>query len=155
MTYEKIMRVLTTQPVTDRNVKDAEKHYKKLQNEEVLNCIWSDKRISKRSKMNIDHLIPFSLTRNNDLWNLLPTTMTANQRKKAKVPTPKVLQEKKKHIMYYWSLMRAEYANRFDTEIQISLTGFRKDKVTLEDAFKALTNWCDRLISKGYEEWSG
>lgn len=155
VTYEKIMRVLTTQHVTDRNVKDAEKLYKKLQNEEVLTCTWSDKRISKRSKMNVDHLIPFSLTRNNDLWNLLPTTMTANQRKKAKVPTPKVLQEKKKHIMYYWSLMREEYANRFGIEIQISLTGFRKDKVTLEDAFKAVTNWCDRLISKGYEEWSG
>lgn len=155
VTYEKIMRVLTTQPVTDRNVKDAEKLYKKLQNEEVLNCIWSDKQISKRSKMNIDHLIPFSLTKNNDLWNLLPTTMMANQRKKAKVPTPEFLQGKKKQIMRYWSLMREEYRNRFDTEIQISLIGFHNDNDNLEDAFEAVINWCDRLISKGYEEWGG
>ena len=105
--------------------------------------------------MNIDHLIPFSLTKNNDLWNLLPTTKTVNKRKNAKIPTPKVLQEKKKRIMYYWSLMREEYANRFDTEIHISLTGFQKDNVNLEDAFKAVTKWCGRLISKGYEEWSG
>ena len=155
VTYEKIMRILTSQPVTDRNVKEAEKLYKKLQNREVLTCTWSDKLISKRSKMNIDHLIPFSLTKNNDLWNLLPTTMTTNQRKKAKVPTPEFLREKRRPIMNYWSLMREEYTNRFDTEIQISLTGFHKDNVNLEDAFKAVTNWCDRLISKGFEEWSG
>ena len=105
--------------------------------------------------MNVDHLIPFSLTKNNDLWNLLPTTMSTNQRKKAKVPTPKFLQEKKNQIMNYWNLMREEYTNRFDIEIQISLTGFHNDNDNLEDAFEAVKNWCDRLISKGYEEWSG
>jgi len=56
-------------PVRDRNVTDAKKAYLVLPSRE---CVWSGNSLGRR--FDVDHVLPFSLWRNNDLWNLLPAS---------------------------------------------------------------------------------
>jgi len=57
------------------------------------------------------------------LWNLLPANKKVNQnQKKAKIPTPKLLEKCKYNIFEYWSYYNNE-DNIFKNQIQISLNG--------------------------------
>jgi hypothetical protein len=64
----------------------------------------------------VDHVIPYSLWHNNDLWNLMPTTKSINESKKAKLPKREILEARRDPMFRYWDIYRQAYPKRFEAE---------------------------------------
>jgi SAM-dependent methyltransferase len=86
---------------------------------ERLECIWTG--IALRDSFDIDHVIPFDLWHNNDVWNLLPASKTANSKKSNKLPSTDVLRLRKDCIVGYWEFLRNKNTLRFDKEAETLL----------------------------------
>jgi hypothetical protein len=70
ITAEKILELLKTRPETGRAVLEARTAYgTRLAMAGPLECVWSGRRIERAEDMAVDHAIPFSLWRNNELRN--------------------------------------------------------------------------------------
>jgi SAM-dependent methyltransferase len=74
------------------------------------NCVWTGKRVNK---WDIDHALPFSLWRNNDIWNLFPSDSKVNRQKSDRLPSRQALIEAKKRIFSYWDLYYEKVPNLF------------------------------------------
>lgn len=69
-----------------RNITESKRIYAEhLKKHNYLYCVWTGK---KTKQYEIDHLLPFSVWKNNDLWNLLPADIKINGQKSDKIPTP-------------------------------------------------------------------
>jgi len=147
---------LRTFPVTDRDKEPAGSFYRGLQREQgFIHCAWSGKAIKDKDSPEIDHLLPFSVLRNNDLWNLLPATKQVNRDKLDKIPLPEFIEERRPAIKLYWDLLHEEYPQQFERELAISLTGpvdFTSD--WQETGIRKLKEKCRYFIYvRGYTSW--
>jgi hypothetical protein len=66
---------------------------------ERLECTWTGTTL--RDSFDVDHVIPFDLWHNNDVWNLLPASKTANSKKSNKLPSTDILRLRKDCIVGY------------------------------------------------------
>lgn len=82
----------------------------------VNRCTWSDKAL--RHDFAVDHVIPFSLWGNNDLWNLVPTDPKTNNAKSDKLPTSELLEDRQAVIVESWEILRSEMPESFDLQAQ-------------------------------------
>ncbi len=99
---------------------------------------------------------PFSIWRNNDLWNLLPTLGSVNGKKSDRIPDPHFLKRRKEEIVGCWDLLHDRLPGRFEEEIRISLIGPRAPWSDWQDlALEPLAEKCTYLIEiRGYEAWA-
>jgi len=84
-----------TDPVRDTNVSRA-----LFTGDTALECVWSGKAIHKG--FDIDHVIPYTLWHNNDLWNLLPADPKVNNSKRDLLPSRNLMIKRKDVIKGYW-----------------------------------------------------
>ncbi|MCK5884619.1 MAG: hypothetical protein KAG61_13085, partial [Bacteriovoracaceae bacterium] len=90
----------------------------KLFKGQTVECIWSGEQISK---FDIDHAIPYSLWKNNDLWNLLPCDSSLNSSKTNKLPSLQLLNKRKDCIISYWEIYQKMYPEQFAYQLSKSL----------------------------------
>ncbi len=115
LTVESVLQRLRTFPETERIIARARNTYRNLfERMHCLECVWSGEKISELEDMNIDHVIPFTLRRNNDLWNLLPASRKTNQMKQDSVPSHNTIEARSGAIQHYWRALREDYPNEFD-----------------------------------------
>lgn len=126
-----VIDCLLTCPVTERDVGAARRFYDGLKNKV---CVWSEQPITMT--FDLDHAIPFSLWKNNDLWNLLPADSKINGQKKDRLPSRKLVKLRRDCIIDYWSQINDEFPARFEYEAE-KLMGHRFDQ----------SNWESRLFS--------
>jgi hypothetical protein len=140
-------------PLTEREIESSKKIFKdELKKQGKLICIWTGSPIIK---YDIDHLIPFSVWKNNDLWNLLPTKNIINNKKRDKIPTPETIEKHKDKIFYYWDLLDHAEPIKFQKELHNSLIGDPGTKSWKETALNQLERNCDYLITeRGFEPWA-
>lgn len=124
-------------PDPARNVNDAKGYYSKL-GERV--CVWSGSPLSC-GRFDIDHAMPFSLWRNNELWNLFPADPAINSNKSDKLPTYAILNRRREAIIDYWQGLNDALGEQFSRGAQ-TLLG--------RDSF-ASQNWENRLFSRFVE----
>lgn len=96
-------------------------------------CVWTGKKLLH---FDIDHLLPYSVWFNNDLWNLLPCDPSVNRKKGDKIPSPDLIRKRKNSIINYWKIYK-EKSNIFNSQIQISL-----------GEYNSFDNFVDSLCSK-------
>ena len=84
-----------------------------------LECVWTGSAL--RESFDVDHVIPFDLWHNNDVWNLLPASKTANSKKSNKLPSTEILRARKDCIVGYWEFLRGKNSQRFDKEAETLL----------------------------------
>ncbi|RLD45012.1 MAG: hypothetical protein DRI88_08985, partial [Bacteroidetes bacterium] len=114
-------------------------------------CVWTGKSISN---YDIDHIIPFSVWKNNDLWNLLPSDSRINNQKRNKIPSPEIIERQKDLILNYWEIIYETQTNRFQKEIQVALLGHYSFESWKKIGILQLKNSCSYLIeNRGFEEW--
>lgn len=124
----------------------------------TLECVWTGISIGKR--FDIDHVIPYSLWHNNDLWNLLPADPKVNNSKRDMLPTRTLLNKRKDIIKDYWSLIAKNYPARFDFEVK-KFTGDlvllnERNKEWHELLFSAVTEAVEiTAIQRGCGRWEG
>jgi hypothetical protein len=152
LSIAKVVNEVLKSPITEREIKESKRIYKEvLKREGQVYCVWTGKKISA---YDIDHLIPFSIWKNNDLWNLLPSDSKTNNQKRDKIPSPELIEKQRSLILDYWEILNESQTQRFNKEIQIALLGNNSVASWQETGIKQLQNSCEYLISKrGYEEW--
>ncbi len=156
LSRERALDYLLTLPVHERDIHPTAKFYKAFQlGQDGLYCVWTQKKLIKHFE--VDHLIPFSVWRNNNLWNLLPASRKANNQKRDKIPSVPLLERQKDQILYYWTRLFNDYPDRFSRELTFSLLGetaIKEDWPSM--AFESLVNNCIYLSEeRGYEIWDG
>ncbi|NLK18564.1 MAG: methyltransferase domain-containing protein [Synergistaceae bacterium] len=142
---------LLVRPESERDVADARALYKSAL---PLECVWSGKAL-KASGFDVDHVIPFPLWHNNDLWNLLPADRSIISSKRDKLVTAKTLKEGSERIIHYWKIARREYPERFDSELSLSLIGRLPRQSNWEKvALSAIVETVELLaLQRGAERW--
>ena len=75
-----------------------------------LECVWSGKTVKN---YDIDHALPFSIWRNNDIWNLFPADSKVNNSKRDKLPSRKLIDSSRKRIFNYWDMYYEETPSLF------------------------------------------
>ena len=150
------MEVLQKAPETERDTLEAQDFYKHLWNtKEPIICVWTGKKITSMGGCHLDHVLPFSAWKNNELWNLMPSLPEVNGKKSDKIPSVNLLDARKAAILYYWERMQRYHPVLFEKKIRISLVGSSFDTARWqEQAFDALKEKCRYLIEiRGFTEW--
>lgn len=152
ISIDKVINEVLKGPITERNIAESKKIYKEiLQRRGQVYCVWTGRKISK---YDVDHLIPFSVWKNNDLWNLLPSDARINNQKRDKIPSPEIIERQKNLILEYWEIMFENQSNRFQNEIQVALLGNNSFSSWKNIGISQLQSSCIYLIeNRGFEEW--
>lgn len=152
LSVDKVLNEVLKSPITLREIKESKKLYKEiLKKEGIVYCVWTGKKITN---YDIDHLIPFSVWKNNDLWNLLPSEASTNNKKRDKIPTPEMIEKQKNLILEYWEIIYESQSKRFQKEIQVALLGNHSFDTWKNIGITQLQNSCNYLIeNRGFQEW--
>jgi hypothetical protein len=155
LSIQKVLNELLKSPVTKRNITESKKLYENILKEKgMFFCVWTGKKLTSLSETNIDHMIPFSIWKNNDLWNLMPSTPKINSEKRDKIPTPEIIERQKELILNYWEIIFENQSKRFQKEVQVSLLGNNSFDTWKKMGILQLQNSCNYLIeNRGFEEW--
>lgn len=86
----------------------------------ALHCVWSDRPITA-STLAVDHLIPWSRTHCNDLWNLLPTDRTVNGRKSDRLPSSHLLDLARPRLFTAWRAVENRHSLLFRAQAENTL----------------------------------
>lgn len=113
---------------------------------DLLQCVWSGRPV--RERFEVDHVIPYSLWGNNDLWNLLPAHPAINQKKRDSLPARKLIERRRDAIIGFWQAYRVVWPVRFSAQLGRALAG----GITLNDnwekpAFAALQETVERVAA--------
>ena len=121
LSVNRVLNEVLKSPITAPHIAESKKLYSDLLDTQgQVHCVWTGKRISSYA---IDHVIPFSVWKNNDLWNLLPSASHINARKRDKIPNTELIARQRRHIPEYREMLREQQHNRFQKEIQVGLLG--------------------------------
>jgi CRISPR/Cas system Type II protein with McrA/HNH and RuvC-like nuclease domain len=138
-----ILNILTQ---SHHDIRDTQEIRKLVLQKEGLNrCVWSGNKLTENN-MHVDHVIPFSVWQNNELWNLLPATNTINSNKSDKIPTPGLITRSGERILEIWSIYRENFGDRFLREAFNGL-GYKQTD-DLNSALDALKFKSEYLIEK-------
>jgi SAM-dependent methyltransferase len=118
-----------------------------------ISCVWSDKQLN--NSFEVDHVIPFSLWFNNDLWNLLPADKKINLEKSNKIVTREILLKRRDPIIFYWEILKEALENRFEIELERCLLreSFHKETWQVK-AFQGLAEAVEIVaLQRGAKRW--
>jgi hypothetical protein len=152
LTTAKVIEEVVKTPITQRDVAGVKKLYNSiLENVGHVECVWTGKQLST---YDVDHVIPFVIWKNNDLWNLLPAQSLVNNQKRHKIPSGSMLESRKDSIVHYWEILKEHQETRFTTEMRLSLLGQSFGLNWQHLAFEQLKRTSDYLINtRCYEAW--
>lgn len=153
LSMETVLDKVLKGPITERNITESKRLYRSiLQREGAVHCVWTGKRISN---YDIDHVLPFSIWKNNDLWNLLPSVPRINNQKRDKIPSPETIERQKPLILEYWEMMHEDQGDRFQKEFQVALLGHRSFSHWKDMGIAKLQDNCSYLIEqRGFQVWT-
>lgn len=100
---------------------------RKLFQGKKVECVWTGREINQFA---VDHMIPWSIWRNNDLWNLLPADPKVNGNKRDFLPSPRLVRDRFDSIKNYWEIYLENHEELFRKQIERALG------LSLNDAFK-------------------
>ncbi len=152
LSIHKVLNEVLKSPVTLREIKESKKLYKDILHKEGnVYCVWTGRKLAN---YDIDHIIPFSVWKNNDLWNLLPSDSRINSKKRDKIPMPEIIEKQKNLILDYWAIIFEHQSKRFQKEIQVALLGNHSFDSWKNTGITQLQNSCNYLIeNRGFEGW--
>ena len=116
---ERVVERLLVRPDLEREQGDAREAYKAARG---LSCVWTGKPLTA-ARFEVDHVLPYSLWRNNDLWNLLPAHPQVNREKRDLIPTTELLRRRESAIVECWEITRARMPVRFANEARAQVGG--------------------------------
>lgn len=120
----------------------------------VDRCAWSDKLL--RANFAVDHVIPFALWGNNDLWNLVPVDPAVNGSKSDKLPSAELLRSRQSSIVQSWHVLRDEVPEAFGLQASHLLgRPIGGPQKWQDDLFTRLREAVElTALQRGVERWS-
>ncbi len=126
---------------------------KLLTEQHFLLCTYSGQ--SLRQRFDMDHILPYSIFYNNDLWNLVPAAPTVNNRKSSHIISLDTLNSSKQRLSKYWEYLLFAKQTQFSAELRSTLhinTASRKWESHL---FDAIARQADTTAQhRGLKRWS-
>ncbi|MFA9394114.1 MAG: HNH endonuclease domain-containing protein [Halodesulfovibrio sp.] len=120
ITLQKVLPYLLTDIFEDRDQSQAREIARRLlQKENSLTCVYSGKKLGKQFAM--DHILPYSIFFNNDLWNLVPSAPTVNNKKSDKMISLDALNTSRKRLLEYWDYVAETRDKVFASELRSTL----------------------------------
>jgi hypothetical protein len=104
----------------------------------------------------VDHVIPFALWGDNDLWNLLPAHPAVNGEKSDRLPSGELLMSRRPEILANWCLVRDAMPEAFDRQAE-NLLGHRLHGVMSWEAelFARLREAVElTALQRGIDRWA-
>lgn len=104
-----------------KNIQGAERTtllIRKLLKNTTVHCVWSGKKLDEYA---VDHMIPWSIWRNNDLWNLLPCSPKLNLQKSDSLPHPELVVANFDAIETFWEKYARAYPELFESQIKAAI----------------------------------
>ncbi len=152
LSVENVLERVLKSPVTERDALEAKKIYSQvLRDSGEVRCVWTNKVLQR---YDVDHVIPFSIWKNNDLWNLLPSSPAVNKKKRDMIPAPALIERQKDAILHYWELLDQRLPSRFQKEINVALLGARAMSDWKKTSIGQLKQTCHYLVEqRGYGVW--
>ncbi len=128
-----IVTLLSRDFIVQRDTQFARKIYDQyIEDYGELKSVWSSNKISTYE---VDHVLPYSIYANNDLWNLLPASKKENGSKSDMLVSTELINKQKSQIITYWEYMKENAIDRFEHEVYSS---FNLDPIS--------NSWKDKLI---------
>ena len=106
-----ILNLLSADYEQQRNVALSRSLFSERQG---LHCTWTNQPLRA---FEIDHIIPYSLWHNNDLWNLVPAHRLVNNAKRDKLVARDCLFRQRDAVVHAWETHRNHAPKRFDREL--------------------------------------
>ena len=146
-----VLDCLLTIPDPGRKVGEAKSCFKDMAEKK---CVWSEKEL-QNDHFEVDHALPFSLWRNNDLWNLFPTAPQVNRLKRDRLPTHDLLHARRDLIVGCWRGLHEAMGVRFVREAQTLLGRDDFRPATWEvQLFARMVEACEiTATQRGAERW--
>jgi hypothetical protein len=117
-----VMDLLLQRPLVEREQRLAREIFA---GRDELRCVWSGRPIPA-GKLAMDHVLPFSIWLNNDLWNLQPTHTAVNGAKSDRVQSVPLLRKREDALVSNWRVALDAEPALFTFEVERCLGGFRK-----------------------------
>ncbi len=117
-----VMELLLQRPEIDREQYYPRKIFTAV---EPLYCVWSDRPLTAKT-LAMDHVLPFSIWLNNDLWNLQPSHCKVNGAKGDGVPSTRLLRSREQALVHNWRIAYNAEPHLFCFEVERALGGFNK-----------------------------
>lgn len=152
-----ILSLLLKEPETERNVTQVKQFYSRLlKRQGSLPCVWSGKDLTSIHSLDIDHILPFSIWKNNNIWNLLPSDPKTNKEKRDNIPSSELLDQRRDTILAYWTLLYQEFGKTFENEMKLALLGESDFPGNWKiKGFNELKKKCDYLTrTRGLIAWN-
>lgn len=105
----------------------------------AIHCTWRGTRL--RADYAVDHVVPWVRWPCNDLWNLVPASVTANSAKGDRLPSADLLADAEGRFRDWWRRLRdtgEETAQRFEQEVRATLP-FVAHPSNAQDLFDGVT----------------
>ena len=121
----------------------------------ALRCVWTDTRLGSHLYQ-IDHCFPWSRWFNNDLWNLMPASSTANSQKGEKLPSASLMHEARPRILSWWeeAFVDSELRERFYLEAEAALPLLENNIGGLVPIFEAVLHQRAKIkMNQQLVEW--
>lgn len=120
-----------------------------------IHCVWTGKEISQFA---VDHMLPWSIWRNNDLWNMLPSDSRTNGQKSDRIPSIELIRKrfgaKNGSIKGYWETFANHHENLFAFQLDKSL-GLELNDAFTSTGLEALEQMIVKTqIKFGTKTWS-
>lgn len=150
-----VLSKMLNEPVNERDVIQAKRYYEELiRAKGYLHCVWTGREL--KNSYHVDHMIPYSVWGNNDLWNLLPALDAVNGKKRDKIPSPDLIARRRDTIVECWEGLSERHEERFKRELQVALIGKDQTEYWQDKAIEQLQASCQYLIKqRGFQEWHG
>ena len=119
-------------------------------------CVWTNARL--RERYEVDHCFPWSRWYNNDLWNLMPASKTANGQKREKLPSAPLMHNSKDRITDWWksAYINSKMKEQFLMEAEAALPLVSDSTSDLTIIFEAVMHQRARLkANQQLAEWGG
>ena len=118
-----------------------------------LECVWTGKLLAESK--HIDHIIPFAVWGNNDLWNLVPAKPSVNLQKRDSLPAVGLIEDRAECLFQYWRMYREHFNHLFEIQINRSLGCAPETNGWEYRAISGLQEVVQRLAtSHGLRMWS-
>lgn len=107
-----VLPLLLARPSSERMTDLARSVFRKTG---VDRCTWSGRPLHVLS-FDVDHVIPFALWANNDLWNLVPADPEVNMQKSDRLPGTELMLARRGEVVRHWDILRDAMPQAFDAD---------------------------------------
>jgi SAM-dependent methyltransferase len=120
-----------------------------------VESVWSGRSIAA-GQFHVDHVVPFTVLGNNDLWNMLPATDRENSQKSDRLPSLGVLERSRDRIFSYWEFYRSRSPRRMERQLRDAFGVHFDADDWQRRAFNHLVEMTERIATtRALERWAG